>query len=407
MRSIHRRGILGTALALTLALAASGCAVITERSKPVTLRAGYDTLDGSLHVWPPRGPLSGDGSAAKRVTEAVEKWRTPTGERVHIASSGILWFGEVDGTRLALVAGNVPGTEASWLLQVADQGAGYEVTRAVEYTDPGYLVYSDVLPVQLPSGRRYLTSARVERLLGPDGTEIPIADGLSAPVEVPACRAVTVTASLRSTESLPDGRPRERLLDLGTGIAELGYPLVRDESGSGASALKGLDTCVLTNEAGPFGSVQRRDSSGKVTERLPLSWPLDRLSSRTLAEFSLDQGPKARLDQLTWHTTSGVMSAVVYRPEGGSPVFSRADRANVLQMYLLPLNGRPYVTLVWSATADTRLSLPPDVAPVVDEPGVVLLPKAPGKQTYSLQTPYDSHERSLTDRDVERATEAD
>ena len=41
------------------------------------------------------------------------------------------------------------------------------MTRATEYTDPGYLVYSDVLPVQTAAGRRYLTSARVQRLLGP------------------------------------------------------------------------------------------------------------------------------------------------------------------------------------------------------------------------------------------------
>jgi hypothetical protein len=401
---IRRRAAFGTVLALTLALTATGCGVIAERSSPATLRVGYDTLDGDLHVWPPRGSLAGDTEAVDQVTAAVEKWRTPTDELVHLASSGILWLGEVDGARLALVAANVPGTAASWLLQLTGQGSSFEVVHAVEYTDPGYLVYSDVLPVWTSDGRRYLTSARVERLIGPDGQDVPVTDGLSAPVNVPGCSAVSLTAELRRTESLSDGPAEDRLLDLGTAIDNLGYPLVRDESGSGAEALAGLDTCALTRRTGPFGSEPRRGPSGERVERLPQSWPLDRLAARTLAEVSLGQGLHGRLDQLTWHTTAGVMSAVVYRPAGGQPVLSRADRANPLQMHVLQVTGQPYVVLVWTAGADARLSLPSGTPTVIEEPGVVVLRKTSGKQTYILSTPYGTHERSLTDRDVEKAT---
>lgn len=98
------------------------------------------------------------------------------------------------------------------------------------------------------------------------------------------------------------------------------------------------------------------------------------------------------------------MSAVVYRPEGGQPVLSRADRANALQMHVLQVTGQPYVVLVWTAGADIRLSLPSGTPAVIEEPGLVVLRKTSGKQTYILSTPYGTHERSLTDRDVEKAT---
>src|SRR6185312_4402091 len=113
--------------------------------------------------------------------------------RAHLPSSGILFSGRVDGAPVALVAADVPGESASWLLQLAGDGGRYAIARATEYTDPGYLVYSDVLPVQTAGGRRYLVSARVQQLLGPQGRALTVADGLSAPVDVPACTAVGVT----------------------------------------------------------------------------------------------------------------------------------------------------------------------------------------------------------------------
>ena len=63
------------------------------------------------------------------------------------------------------------------------------MTQAIEYTDPGYLVYSDVLPVQLAAGRRYLASARVQRLVGPGRRgRCRSRDGLSAAVAGRSCR---------------------------------------------------------------------------------------------------------------------------------------------------------------------------------------------------------------------------
>lgn len=394
------RSTLAAALALTLLL--SGCA--TGWSSPATLRTGYETFDGALEVWPPRGSLAGDADAVARVTRAVESWRSPTDERVHVASSGTLWLGSIDGTRLAVVAGNVPGTGTSWLLQLTAEEAGFEVISAVEYTDPGYLVYSDVLPVQMPGGRRYLTSARVERLVGPDDGEIPVDDGLSAPVDVPECQAITLTVTLRATDSLGDKRSRQRVLDLGTAINELGYPLVRDASGAGARALDGLDTCALTGSAGPFGSMPRRGPSGKPAERLPLSWPLDQIAVRELADVRLGSRQKGRLEHLTWHSATGPMSAVVYRPADAPAMPSRAERAQALQLHVLEVDNQTYVTLLWRDGPDTRLALPSGVSIVLDQPGVAVAARtATGRQTYRLNTMYDSYERSLTDRDVKRA----
>lgn len=407
MRSVRHRGVLGTVLALALtATAAGGCAGIPQRS-PVQLRAGYDTLDGTLAVWPARGGLARDPAIGAAVTKAVEEWRTPIGDRVHLASSGILWLGEVDGEPLALVAANVPGGEASWLLQVTGQDRGFAVTRSVDYTDLGYLVYADVLPVHLPTGRRYLTSTRVQRVLGPDGVELRLTDGLSAPVDVPGCAAVPVTAVLRPTASLPQGRSADRLVDLGTATDDPRYPLVRDGAGSGATALAGLDTCALAAEAGPFGSIPRRDAHGDEVDGVPMSWPLDRISMRPLNEVDLGQGPPVRLEQLQWRTDAGSMSAIVYRPEAGPPVVSRADRASALQTYVVRVDGRSFVVLVWRPDPDTTLSVPADASPLVDLPGLVVLPESPREQTYRLHTPDKSYHRSVTDRGVEPPPDSD
>jgi hypothetical protein len=177
-----RRWLSGALLALTFAT--MGCGTV-PKDPPVTLAAGYPTMDGALRVWPARGGLIQDVRAREAVARVVADWRSPLDDRVHLPSSGILWFGEVEGVPLALVAATVPGRSASWLLQVVGDGDGYRIDRATDYTEPGYLVYADLLPVQVPEGRRYLTSARVERLTGPDGRTLAVNDGLSVPVAVP------------------------------------------------------------------------------------------------------------------------------------------------------------------------------------------------------------------------------
>nr|WP_233558754.1 hypothetical protein [Micromonospora radicis] len=376
-----------------LLVTVTACGPVAER-RPQDLRVGYDSLDGSLTVWPPRGSLAEDATATAAVTRAVRDWRSPADDRVHVPSSGILFSGRVDGAPLALVAASVPGQAASWLLQLAGDGDGYRVTHATEYTDPGYLVYSDVLPVQSTDGRRYLTSERVRRLTGPDGRTIAGKDGLTEPVDVPSCRAVPVTATLRSTTSLPRGRSADRLLDLGTGITDPRYPLVRDDSGSGRRALTDLDTCLLSATEGPFGSIARRIGDRDAPDSVPASWPKAKLAIRTLGEVALGGGEPAELEQLTWETADGTMTAVVYRPVDGPVVLSPADRTNPLQVYELPVPEQPLVVLSWRSTKDTTLSVPPDTTRLVDRPGLVVAPLPERRETFSLAAEDKTHYRT-------------
>ncbi|MET8278188.1 hypothetical protein [Micromonospora sp. NPDC005174] len=386
------------AVLLAALLTAAACGPVADRA-PRDLRVGYDSLDGTLAVWPPRGDLSGDTAVTRAVTEAVREWRSPADDRAHLPSSGILFSGRVDGAPVALVAADVPGESASWLLQLTGDGGRYAITRATEYTDPGYLVYSDVLPVQTAGGRRYLVSARVQQLLGPQGRALVVADGLSAPVDVPACMAVGVTATLRATESLPRGRAADRLLDLGTGTTDPRYPLVRDESGAGRRALTGLDTCVLAGERGPFGSIPRRIGDRDAPKSVPTSWPMAKLSVRSLGEVALGGGEPAELQQLSWDTDAGTMTAVVYRPANGSaPVVSPADRATPLQTYQLPVPGQPLLVLSWRATRDSSLSVPPGTPLLVERPGLVVVPEPSRTQTYSLANTDKTHYRSVSPR---------
>lgn len=398
MASVRRRGTTVTAL-LGLLLAAAACGPVADRQAR-ELRVGYDSLDGTRAVWPPRGALAGDATATAAVTAAVLGWRSPIDDRVHLPSSGILWSGEVDGVPLALVAADVPGESASWLLQLTGHDGSYQVTRASEYTDPGYLVYADVLPLFLPDGRRYLTSGRVERLLGPDGRALMLTDGLTGPVKVPDCRAAPVTVTLRATESLPRGRAADRLLDLGTATAEPRYPLVRDETGSGRRALDGLDTCLLADEQGPFGSIPRRIGDRDAPRSVPESWPMEKVSVRAVGEMMLGGGDDpGDLEQLTWETDAGTMTAVVYRPAGeGSPVVSPADRSNPLQAYVLPVPGQPLVVLTWRGNRDASLSVPPGTPRLVDRPGLVVVPMPAARQTFSLATAEKTHYRSAGGR---------
>ncbi|MEU5550164.1 hypothetical protein ABZ738_10360 [Micromonospora sp. NPDC047793] len=397
MASARWRGVAATGLS-SLLVAVTACGPVAER-RPQDLRVGYDSMDGSLTVWPPRGSLAGDAATTAAVTEAVREWRSPVDDRVHVPSSGILFSGEVEGVPLALVAASVPGQAASWLLQLHGGDGGYEVSQATEYTDPGYLVYSDVLPVQTAEGRRYLTSERVRRLVGPDGRPVPATDGLTDPVEVPQCEAVPVTATLRSTESLPRGRATDRLLDLGTGTANPRYPLVRDDSGSGRRALAELDTCALADEDGPFGSVTRRVGDRDTPDSVPASWPKAKVAVRTLGELALGGGEPAELEQLTWETADGTMTALVYRPaDGGQTVLSPADRTNPLQVYELPVPGQPLVVLSWRATKDTTLSVPPDTTRLLDRPGLVVAPLPERSETFSLAADDKTHYRSAGHR---------
>lgn len=384
-----------TAAALALVATLAGCGAVADRA-PGDLSMGHESRDGSLTVWPARGSLADEATTTTAVTEAVRGWRSPLGDRAYLPTSGILWVGEVDGAPLALVAAEVPGTGASWLLQVAGEDGRHTVTHAVEHTDPGYLVYSDVLPVHTETGRRYLVSARVTDLTGPDGQAVTIEGGLSTPVAVPACSAVPVTAALRATESLPQGRAAERFLDLGTGLDAPRDPLVRDESGSGQQALAGLDTCALAGDEGPFGSIQRQFGSRKSAASVPASWPMAGLTLRTVDEGALGAGPPGTVQQLTWDTADDEMTAMLYRPgTGGAAMMSAADRAAPLQAYVLPVAGQRLGVLSWQPTPEDSLSVPAGTSHLVNRPGLAILPLADETVTVSLATSAKTHYRSL------------
>ena len=156
-----------------------------------------------------------------------------------------------------------------------------------------------------------------------------------------------MTATLRATESLPRGRAADRLLDLGVATADPRYPLVRDETGSGRRALDGLDTCMLAGEQGP---VREHPAPDRRPGRTPVgaeSWPMEKVAVRAIGEMMLGGGADpGDLEQLSWETDAGTMTAVVYRPAGdGRPVVSPADRSNPLQTYVLPVPGQPLVVL--------------------------------------------------------------
>ncbi|WFE34430.1 hypothetical protein [Micromonospora sp. WMMD975] len=394
MASARRGAVTGTALAALL-LVTVGCGPVADRQS-AGLRVGYDSLDGALPVWPPRGSLARDAAVTAAITDAVRDWRSPVDDRVHLPSSGILFSGRVGDAPLALVAADVPGEAASWLLQLDRAGQRWRVVHATEYTDPGYLVYSDVLPVREPTGRRYLTSARVERLLGPDGGTVASTDGVTEPVAVPACQAVELTATLRPTPSLPRGRAADRVLDLGTATGAPRYPLVRDETGAGRRALTGLDTCVLAGERGPFGSLPRRIGDREAPRSAPESWPMAKIATRSLGEVALGGGEPGELEQLTWETATGTMTAVLYRPAGGgTPVVSPADRSTTLQAYHLPVPGQPLAVLTWR-TRDASFAAPPGTTRLVDRPGLVVVEQTDAKQTFSLAGTEKTWYRSLT-----------
>ncbi|MER7440839.1 hypothetical protein [Micromonospora avicenniae] len=397
MAPVRRRGTTAAAL-LAVLLAATACAPVADR-QPGDLRVGYDSLDGTLAIWPPRGDLAGDASVTAAITDAVRDWRSPADDRVHLPSSGILFSGQVDGAPLALVAADVPGHSASWLLQLSRDGDRYVVARAAEYTDPGYLVYSDVLPVLTRAGRRYLVSDRVRRLVGPDGKALATKDGLSALVQVPTCRAVPVTAGLRTTESLPRGRETQRLLDLGTGVDDPRYPLVDDETGSGRRALTGLDTCALAGERGPFGSIPRRIGDRDAPGSAPESWPMAKVAVRSLGDLTLGRGEPGELEQLSWQSATDTMTAVVYRPPGrDAPVLSPADRVGPLQAYRLPVPDQPLVVLSWRSTRDSSLSVAPGTPLLVERPGLAVMSEPERPETVSLAGTEKTHYRSVGGR---------
>ncbi|BCJ67191.1 hypothetical protein [Polymorphospora rubra] len=379
-----RRGLLGIGLAAAIVGGVAACGGTGEVPPEQALPVGHYTLDGQLQVWPARGGLSGDGAAHRAVADAVDAWRTPAGDRPRLETSGILWLGEIDGRTLAVVAADVPVYGASWLLQLDGTGDGLTVTNAAQYTDPGYLVYSDLLPVRLDDTTRYLTSARVEQVTGPNGRPLRVSDGLTDPVGVQRCTATPVAVRLRATESLPRGTANDELLDLGSAVEPPRYPVVPDRDGRGATALEDLDTCALAGEDIAFGSIDPNPADGRSYPRVPASWPIESIYQVNLGE--VESGPLAgRFDRLTWRSQEGTTYAAVFRPENGTPAVSKADTVAAVQAYEIEIQGQTYVVLSWNDEDDDAvLQLPDGVRPVLEQRGLAVVPKADRRQTFRV-----------------------
>ncbi|MEV0729173.1 hypothetical protein [Polymorphospora sp. NPDC050346] len=378
-----RRGLLGIGLAAVM-VGGAACGGAEEVPPERALPVGHYTLDGGLQVWPARGGLSGDEEAHRAVAQAVDAWRTPAGDRPRLETSGILWLGETDGRTLAVVAADVPVYGASWLLQLDGAGDGLAVTSAAQYTDPGYLVYSDLLPVRLGSTTRYLTSARVEQVTGPNGRPVRVSEGLTDPVDVARCTASPIALRLRATESQPRGTANDELLDLGTAVEQPRYPVVPDRDGRGATALEDLDTCALAGEDIAFGSIDPSPADGRSYPQVPTSWPIESIYQVNLGEVG--SGPLAgRFDRLTWRSQEGTTYAAVFRPDNGTPAVSKADRVAAVQAYEIDIQGREYVVLSWDDEDDDAvLQLPEGVQPVLEQRGLAVVPKADRSQTYRV-----------------------
>jgi hypothetical protein len=378
-----RRGVVGVALATVVTVGMSGCG--PHALPPVdSLSVGHQTLDGKMQVWPPRGSLASDQRARAAVANAVNAWRTPAGDRPRLKTSGILWLGELDGRVVSLVAADIPVNGASWLLQLDGPVDNIKISSATQYTNPGYLVYSDVLPVRLGAATRYLTSARVDELTGADGQVVALRDGMSDEVNVPRCQSATVTARLKATESLPRGQEADRLLDLGTAVEQPRYPLVGDDKGTGATALKDMDTCVLAGRTSAFGSVMPTAKEGGKHNKVPSSWPIASISQKSLGEIRSGPFPGARLERLTWQAAGGRMHAVVFRPPEGAPVVSTGDRNQAMQAYRITIQGSELLVLSWDGSEDSPPQLPDGVTPIVEQPGFAIVPKPNGKVTYRV-----------------------
>ncbi len=111
--------------------------------------------------------------------------------------------------------------------------------------------------------------------------------------------------------------------------------------------------------------------------------------------MALGDGEPGELEQLSWDSASGTMTAVVYRPaDGGTPVVSPADRSTTLQAYHLPMPGRPLAVLSWR-TREVSFSAPPGTTRLVDRPGLVVVEHTDQRQTFSLADTEKTWYRSL------------
>lgn len=324
-------GAVGLAVVLSAGLA--GCA--PEPADPdLSLRDGGADL---VSWWPLRGSLATDEDTRAEVTDLVGQWRTPDGQASHESASALLWLGEVDGGALAVVDFHpAEAPDRSWLLELAGPPGELAVTGARSYDGP--LLDEDILPVRAaPAGPRYLASERIATVTADPGGELPLTDGLTGPVEVPACQVTELSARIGSED--------HRRLDLGRDLPPPFYPLLREGYAAvpAAPLLAGVDTCAAMAPDGWLGAVGEPD--GQPAVRIGDFPAIRRLGAEELP----DQSPPGRL----------VSVHAEYVPVAGGV------RLAEWLLWTYPAGG---------AEAVTDVELPPGSTALATAPGLLVTP---------------------------------
>ncbi len=358
---------------LCLIASLAGTAACTPGNAPSerALTAGHPTLDGSARVWPARGSLAKDSATIADVDRAVRAWHTPQGNKARIYTSAIVWLGDVDGRVLGLVAADVPGANDSWLLHVTGRQGSLSVTKGTKSTDPGALVYSDVLPVRIENGTRYLTSTRVETLTVGTKT-VPVTDGLSAPVTIPACTPTVLTVTRVATQTLPAAGTTVRLLDLGSDVQEPRYPLITDRDGVASKIFSTIPVCQFGSAKGPF-TVALTTSRTHGVPNTVVSWPIGDMSIRHPAEAITFGNTTGTLEIIDWRSATGLMSTAVWRTPQGVTL-SMADRGQPSQAFTVTVGEGQFLAVTWDANSEEEPLLPADATLLLSRPGLKVIP---------------------------------
>ncbi|QSB13499.1 hypothetical protein JQS43_18130 [Natronosporangium hydrolyticum] len=208
----------------------------------------FASVDGEK--WPLRGSLAEDAELRAEVAEVVAGWRTPEGSGADERSTVVFWLGEVDGVVLGMVNFQAAEDGGRWSLEVTGQPG--ELTVSDARSHPFGVYTTDVLSVRSPAvGPRYLTSAKIATLTV-RGEVAPVdSEGLTAVMAVPECRLSSLASSGETFEHYQ--------LDLGLGISEPFYPLIRGREQS-AELLADVDMCAELTADGWLASGESESS---------------------------------------------------------------------------------------------------------------------------------------------------
>lgn len=337
------------------ALLLAGCTPGDSSGDPeLELQEGGDYL---VDWWSLRGSLAGDQEARDEVAAVVADYRTPEGEASHPEASALLWLGEADGVRLAVVDFRPEGDpDRSWLLELAGESGSVAVTGARRFDGP--VLNEHILPVRsVAGGPRYLASEQIVTLTaefgGGPAEELPLTDGLTGPVALPACRVTGLAGG------------EHRRLDLGPDLPEPFYPLLAEGFAAmpAAPLLAGVDTCAALAPDGWLGTVGEPD--GQPAVRIGDLPALRRLGAEPVPGLAGDDPPG---QLLTVHAEYVSVSGGVRLAEW----------------------------LLWTYPEDTvtGVQVEPAAEPLVEAPG--LLVAAAPEQPLEISYTEDGAERRVT-----------